>query len=353
MEHAFLLYWRRENGDDGGTPVGLQDLDPVLRPRVLDLADEIAQDESGGGHRPIEIHLPFLDQRAWRRRSETLRGVVLERSGHVIRPVHASFTGALRDLAAEAVAGHPAWIAAPVGTERGSFPAWRSVSVAVQEFLHRSAPAIYFRDPAAYEDRPAAWPLLVYQALRPCHGVPETEFTYDIGEPGVLEEALQYVRRPLRDILAAVQTRLVESGRPELSRRYAPLWHEDILRAVQKKPRRLLGLLGDEAMLVDAVIGLGMSRSTAMVKAFTGRVLTTLRSFYDRDMRELAAPMLAEATRALEIAKEAAPPCQQRASAPRKRARRTTSSLPREASDPWFGEADTSGRYMPESAVFL
>ena len=68
------------------------------------------------------------------------------------------------------------------------------------------------------------------------------EFTYDVADPEMLSEALRMIRRPLQEILGGVQHRLAESGRVELSRRYAPVWYEDIVRAVQAKPRRLLAV---------------------------------------------------------------------------------------------------------------
>jgi len=318
MENIFRLYWRRESGCDDGTIVSLEDLEAVLRSRVLELATEISScsaigSENSGG--PIEIRLPFLDKREWKRRSETLRTIQLERHGRVIRYVPTSASATLRDLAADTAGGHPAWLAAPVERRPGYFRTWRTVSVALQEFLRRRATEIYFRDVSAFEDRKAAWPLLVYQAMRPCYGIPETEFTYDIADAEMLDEALRLIRRPLQEILTRAQTRLAESGRMELSRRYSPVWHEDIVRAVAQKPRKLLSTLGDEALLVDAVIALGATRNLATVKPFARRVMATLRSFYDIDMRDLAVPLLEEATRALEVANATEP----KYSAPRRR----------------------------------
>jgi hypothetical protein len=287
MENKFRLYWRRETGCDIG--VAVEDLDPAIRARVVELAGEISG-TSQEGDAPIEVRLPFLDRREWRRRAETLRGIAFERQGRVIRPVPTSAIAALRDIAADTAGGHPAWLEAPMEREPGYFRTWRSVSVALQEFLRRKAADVYFRDVAAFEDRKAAWPLMVYQAMRPCYGIPETEFTYDVGNAEMLDEALRMIRRPLQEILGRAQVRLAESGRPELSRRYAPLWQEDVLRAVREKPGKLLSLLGDEAMLVDAVMTLGATRDPATVKPFARRVMATLRSFYDVDLRDLAVP---------------------------------------------------------------
>ncbi len=357
MENIFRLYWRRESGCDDGTVASLEDLEAAIQPRVLELATEISTGTEDSGE-PIEIRLPFLDKREWKRRSETLRTLQLERQGRVIRYVPTSASATLRDLAADTAGGHPAWLAAPVERRPGYFRTWRAVSVAVQEFLRRRATKIYFRDVSAFEDRKAAWPLLVYQAMRPCYGIPETEFTYDIADAEMLEESLRMIRRPLQEILVRAQTRLAESGRMELSRRYSPVWHEDIVRAVAQKPRKLLSALGDEALLVDAVIALGATRNLATVKPFARRVTATLRSFYDIDMRELAVPLLEEATRALEVAnatvpKYAAPQRRPQAMAtrPAKKQLPAISTLPRVERGLPSAAVSTYGRYRLGNAA--
>jgi hypothetical protein len=379
MVHKFRLYWRRETGCDAGTPVGLEDLDAAIRPRVLELAsaelssEDLSSEGISGqelaGERlteegPIAIRLPFLDRREWRRRSESLRTVTLVREGSVIRHVPENAAAALRDQAAETIAAHPVWLAAPRERAPGYYRVWRNVSAALQEYLRRAVPDIYFRDPARYENRRMAWPLLVYQAMRPCRGVPGTEFTYDIANPETLAEALRMIRRPLQEILGEVQRRVAESGRRELSRRYAPVWHEDIVRAVQGRPRRLLAVLGDEAVLVDTVIALGAARNLGMVKPFVRQVMATLRSFYDCDMRELAAPLLAEATRALERTMQECK--QERREKPKGLISRRVPALvssrpvalrpitllsPRAATDRSFVAPGTSGRCTPGSGA--
>jgi hypothetical protein len=374
MEDKIRLYWRRETGCDVGVELQIEDLDVAIRPRVLELAREIAETAQEGDG-PVELRLPFLDKREWRRRAETLRGVTLRREGRVIIPEPPNATAALRNIAADTAGAHPAWLAAPVEREPGYFRVWRHVSVALQEFLRRKAAEAYFRDAAAFEDRKAAWPLLVYQAMRPCYGVPETEFTYDVADAEMLDEALRMIRRPLQENLAKAQARLAESGRAELSRRYAPAWHEDVLRAVREKPGPLLSLLGDEAMVVDAVIALGATRDPATVKPFTRRLTAKLRCFYGLDLRDLAVPILEEATRALEDANARFPrrALSKRAAAKQaleqraldqnnpgketptikpKRRPLPISSLPPAARDPRFGAASTYGRYKPDTAAF-
>ena len=94
--------------------------------------------------------------------------------------------------------------------------------------------------------------------------------------------------------------RLNGCGRPALARRYASRWHQDVLRAVQNKPRPLLNLLGDEAAVVNALVGLGSGRGMRAVKPFARSAGMALRTMYGEDLRELALRLLEEATRTLE-----------------------------------------------------
>jgi hypothetical protein len=264
------------------------DLDPVIRARVVELA--------GVDDGPLSVYLPFLDRRESRRRAEALRGVVLVREGDVIRSVPPNPAAELRDRAAMLLATHPAWTNAPDELHPRYFQIWQHVSVSLQKALRTWIPEIYFRDPARYENRDAAFPLLVYAASRPCRGRPRTEFTYDLVDPEALPCALNLIGTSLQSVLARVERLLYECGRPELARRYAPLWHQDVLRAVQKRPRPLIGLLADEAALVGAVIGLGATRHMNAVKPFSKTASQALRSMYGEDLRHLAFKALEEAT---------------------------------------------------------
>ena len=86
---------------------------------------------------------------------------------------------------------------------------------------------------------------------------------------------------------------------PGSARRYAPLWHQDVLRAVQKRPRQFVGLLGDEAAVVSAVIDFGTAGGMQAVKPFAKSANLALRNMYGEDLRPLAFKALEEATKAL------------------------------------------------------
>ena len=124
MTKRFLLYWLKESGCELGTPVDADELDAVIRARVIELA--------GGDDGPLTLHLPFLDGRESRRRAESLRSVVLMREGDVIRSVPPNPAAALRDRAAMLLATHPSWINAPDELQPRYFQTWQVVSQALQ-----------------------------------------------------------------------------------------------------------------------------------------------------------------------------------------------------------------------------
>ena len=292
MTKRFHLYWLRESGCDLGTPLDAADLDAAICAQVLELA--------GAGDRPLDLYLPFLDRRESRRRAEALRGVTLVREGDAIRSVPPTAAATLRDKAALLLAAHPAWTGAPHEGHPEYFRTWQAVSMALQSALRRWIPEIYFRDPARFEERDAAFPLLVYAASRPCRGRPRTEFTYDVADAEVLPQALYQIGASLQGVLEIVERTLYDGGRPALARRYAPRWHQDMLRAVVRKPRPLLSLLGDEAAVVNALVDLGSGRTMQADKPFARSASLALRTMYGEDLRPLALRLLDEATRTLE-----------------------------------------------------
>jgi hypothetical protein len=292
MTKRFHVYWVRESGCDLGTPLDADELDAAIRARVVELA--------GGDDRTLDLYLPFLDTRESHRRAEALRAVTLVREGDAIRSIPVTAAARLRDQAAMLLATHPAWTGAPSELHPAYFRTWQAVSLALQKALRCWIPEIYFRDPARYEDRDDAFPLLVYAASRPCRGRPQTEFTYDVADEEVLPRALHQIGGALQNVLKTVECSLYAGGRPALARRYAPRWHQDVLRAVQSKPRALLGLLGDEAAVVNALVGLGSGTRMQAVKPFARSASMALRTMYGEDLRPLALRLLEEATRTLE-----------------------------------------------------
>jgi hypothetical protein len=85
----------------------------------------------------------------------------------------------------------------------------------------------------------------------------------------------------------------------ELAHRYAPVWHQDVLVAVKKKPKQYVDLLMAESAVINAAIDLGTERSTEAANRFGKTVHLNLRKIYGMDLQNLGVGTLEEATRVL------------------------------------------------------
>jgi hypothetical protein len=291
---AFRLYWLRESGCDAGTPISAGELPPAIRDRVIALAS--------GDAGEIAIRLPFLDRKDCRKQDEILRALPLERAGNLIRAVLIP-SAAARDLAATLALTDPAWASTPSERHPDYFGVWQRVSLALQRWLREAVSEEYFRDLARYEDRDSAYPMIVYRASRRFHGRPRTQFTYDLDDypecQTTVAAAWKMIGHSMQAVLERIERRLHEAGRAEIAHRYAPLWHQDILNAVRKKPKRFVELLTAESAMIDAVIELGTQRSVESANRFARTAALNLRSAHGLDMRTLSVGVLEEATQAL------------------------------------------------------
>ena len=159
----------------------------------------------------------------------------------------------------------PEWLSAPTERDPGYFQAWQRVSLALQRWLRDQVADAYFQDLAYFENRPAAYPVIVYQASRLCHGRPRTEFTYDLRDypecRTTLISSWKLTGRAIQAILKRIELRLNKAGMTELAHRYAPVWHQDVLVAVKNKPKAYVELLMAESAVINAAIDLGTERS--------------------------------------------------------------------------------------------
>jgi hypothetical protein len=294
MELLFNLHWVRETGRDDGTPMRPDELDPSIRDRVLMAAN--------GAQGVLALKLPFLDLRENRRRSEVLSELQFKRCGNQVVPLlNPRF--AFRTAAADLAMAHPAWINAPTEWDASYFRTWQEVSNSLQAGLRAGISQEYFRDPQAYVDRDAAYPMIVYQAARVYKGNPPNDFTYDLRDypdcRDTLESTWKTIGVSIQRALADIEQRLYEAGMPALARRYAPRWHEDLLLEVQRRPKAFHKLMAVEADLIDTVIELGTSRTTAAVCRFAKIANLRYKNLHGRDFRAQAIDALGEATRAL------------------------------------------------------
>lgn len=180
------------------------------------------------------------------------------------------------------------------------FRTWQRVSIGLQKSFREWAREVYFRDAARFEDREAAFTMLVFSACRPFYGRPRSEFTYDLAEPAAtLAAALRSSGAALRSALAPIEKRLREAGSIELAHRFAPVWYRDIQVAAKKHQRELIRMLAHEARLIDAVIDLGTRRNEKAEERFYRIADNMLSNFGGADLRELIPKILEETARAL------------------------------------------------------
>ena len=71
----------------------------------------------------------------------------------------------------------------------------------------------------------------------------------------------------------------------ELAHRYAPVWHQDVLVAVKKKPKPYVDLLMAESAVINAAIDLGTERSVEAANRFGKAVHLNLRKIYGMDLQ--------------------------------------------------------------------
>ncbi len=293
MAQRFYLYWLRENGCDVGTPLRADELDPAIQAKVMELA---------GDCEDVSVRLPYLEKKEWRKREKALGALELLRQGDLIFPA-LSPAMELRNAAAYLALADPVWMNSPTITGENYFPVWQNVSMTLQALLREWIPAEYFRDSARYQDRSMGYTLALYQAARVCHGRPRGDFTYDLRDYPVCENTVEQATKMtglrLHSILTAIEERLLREGKPELARRYAPYWHEDVLVAVRKKPRQFIALLTAESAFINALVELGLNRTPAGLHRFSKMANQTLRKVCGMDLRHLGVRALEETTRVL------------------------------------------------------
>ncbi len=188
-------------------------------------------------------------------------------------------------------------MSAPAERDPRYFQTWQRISVHLQKELRPWVSEIYFRDPTRCEDRDAAYPMIVYAACRACYGRRPADFTYDIADPATLPAAWRTIGRAMQLELEKFAIRL-QAAPPPLGRRYLPVWHQDILVAVQKKPKRLIALLACESALINALIDWGTMLNARSEKRFV-KALTAAARIYGVEVQNLAKEVLEEAMRLL------------------------------------------------------
>ncbi len=207
-----------------------------------------------------------------------------------------------------------AWLQAPGERDAAFRDVYPRVSVAVQRSLRTWLPRMFFTSLERYRTLETAFPLLVYSSSRPYVGGSKYDFTYDILSEASMALFFRRVSRQLPKQLSRVHAVLRHAGDKSTAVHYHPARAEEVLRAVQAKPRLLLGLLAAEAFLVNAFVilgcgmreagqqdgGAGRRRVAAVASAFARPVGRRLNRLYAGcGFPGLGVLLLQEATRAL------------------------------------------------------
>jgi hypothetical protein len=148
---------------------------------------------------------------------------------------------------------------APPERDGRYFRTWQRVSVQVQREVRSLAAQNFFaQDWRAAINLERAFTIVVYSSCQPCYGRRPMDFTYDIGDLVTLSTVLRLIGRSMQARLQQISAGM-ESD-PRLKRRFLPVWHEDILKAVKTRPRTLIEILAREAIMINALIELGTMR---------------------------------------------------------------------------------------------
>lgn len=298
MSPIVRLYWLRENGRDDGTVMRAADLEPTLRPRVLPLLRSYQAKHPEAGE-PPKLYLPYVNKHEYRRRHTIFPRLRFERSDDELRPV-LSPVRAARDVAAELALNHEAWLSAPEDASTPYFPFWQRVSRGLQRFIRDFTLQEYLLEPRRLSFRTLSNSVIAYRTARVFRGRAPFEFTYDFtGYPGCgdsLDEALYWSVRAAERLLAEVSERLVADHRPDLARRYSPVWARDILQDVRGMPRNFVRLIAMEGALINGVIQLGTQRNEEGIQAFYLALKRYWGKVAGMDLRRIGIPVLQRAT---------------------------------------------------------
>ena len=167
--------------------------------------------------------------------------------------------------------------AAPRENDPRYFRAWQRVSVRVQREIRALVSRTFFAEEArAALDPDRAFTIVVYCSCQPSFGRRPGDFTYDACELASLAPALRLIGRSMRARLARISAGFED---PRLKRRFLPVWHEDILNVVRRKPQKLIKLLAREAAAIDALIAMPAVGDALAVRRFEKRVASAARVF--------------------------------------------------------------------------
>ncbi len=235
----------------------------------------------------VEVHLPYFDHAAWRRRFDLLRDVRFGYSYGRLLPAGVA-------AHPETVTAHQALLAASTSYGSGQHfsiagfdraihgsacGAWRAIppqhhmryyglmfgmTVAVQRAIRRWMDQYWiWRHMDNLADPAVSWPILVYVHSDPFPGCRGRKFTYSVQDPGWIYDLTGSARTALRRAIKTIQAETWDYKHYEISRFYARTSAKQILEAVRKDYRTVTEIVKVEAVLVKRLVHWGnlVSRS--------------------------------------------------------------------------------------------
>jgi hypothetical protein len=306
---------------------------------VYDLAERVLKSAEGGTE--VEVHLPYIDRRDWKRRSVVLASTTFRKHAGRLLPAayvvnqkefnhyiarlvaaaafhswdepgcHRATLASLKDdiepLPVEACA---AWRSAPDEKSVQYFPAHAPVSVAIQELLRRALYEERLADLSACSRVDQTCALLAYSSSAPFPGRRRTEFTYDVLKPTWFITAFHFARKPLAQKLKEVERALTRAGQLGVAELYAQLDAKNLIKRFRRHKRPVERILSAEERVINLVLAFGISaRHAASARqlelistGFADRLETRLQRLTGNRARQLVPSVIIAATRALDEA---------------------------------------------------
>jgi hypothetical protein len=198
-----------------------------------------------------------------------------------------------------------AWQLLPNERTTAFLTAFGAVARAVQQTLRERVPTLYFRDTCRYENLESALPMLVYQYSRPVSRRQKRELAYDVLCASMMRSFFWSAEQDLPNGLAALETRMRETGNASLPAIYAPSRFRRIIAYARGRRVLLHRLLASEEKLLRdlanfaAELPLCRRPQTAYSRLLKRWRFTLARFYPSVDASALAEELLEIATNAL------------------------------------------------------
>lgn len=200
-----------------------------------------------------------------------------------------------------------AWNAAPRERSGAYFKVHSKVSMAIQSALRRWLAWHWCSNPAHFAGVLSMCTALVYLNAAPAPGKRRTDFSFDLMNNDWMDYAFRRARIRLKAVLAGVSHTQRALGDPALARYFHPERAPDILNRVRRERRAIRSLIAAEANIVNQILRLGLDLHNAgpmqAVRAVPGFMkglnVRLRRLFHEQDLAYLGVMLLFVATDAL------------------------------------------------------